>query len=293
MPFYQNNGVRLHYISRCVPSQTVRESIVFQHGIGGDVRQPARFLMLERTGIRAEALNIFHADFRGHGQSELGPVDNLSIATLSGDLVAFLDHLGLHHAIVGGISLGAAVALRLAVEHPHRCRALIISRPAWTAGPVSTEAQRAYTLVADLLAANDWQSTASDALEQSEVLQSLDALCPDAAKSLRGQLRSALDSPEMRERAIARLRQLPFSTGLVDGVASLSLVSCPTLILAAEGDPFHPLDYACCLAKALPNCRLEQIAPKSVIDDRPHLEEVDEKIGRFLQSQLDLPKDAL
>jgi pimeloyl-ACP methyl ester carboxylesterase len=292
MPFYQNNGVRLHYVSRCVPGQTVRESIVFQHGIGGDVRQPGRFLIPERTGIRAEALNIFHADFRGHGQSELGPVDNLSIATLADDLVAFFDHLGLQRAIVGGISLGAAVALRLAVEHPHRCRALIISRPAWTAGPINAQAQRAYTLVADLLAADDWQSSASDALEQSEVLQSLDALCPDAAKSLRGQLRSALDSPEMRDRAIARLRQLPFSTGLGDGVASLSLVSCPTVILAAEGDPFHPFDYACCVANALPNCRLVRIAPKSAIDDRPHLEEVDEKIGRFLQSQLDLPKDA-
>jgi pimeloyl-ACP methyl ester carboxylesterase len=166
MPFYQNNGVRLHYVSRCVPSQTVRESIVFQHGIGGDVRQPGRFLIPERTGIRAEALNIFHADFRGHGQSELGPVDDLSIATLAGDLAAFLDHLGLQHAIVGGISLGAAVALRLAVEHPHRCRALIISRPAWTVGPVNTQAQRAYTLVADLLAADDWQSFAMLLCEQ-------------------------------------------------------------------------------------------------------------------------------
>lgn len=293
MPFFQSNNVRLHYISRQEPWKTAPESIVFQHGIGGDVHQPSRFLIPARTGIRAEALNIFHADFRGHGQSELGPVQSLSIATLASDLEAFLNHLELQHAIVGGISLGAAVALRFAVEHPHRCRALIISRPAWTAGQMSACARQAYALVANLLTADDWQSSAPDALEHSDVLRSLDALCPDAAKSLRGQVRSVLNSPEMRDHAIARLQQLPSSTGLGDEGRSLSLVCCPTLILAAEGDPFHPFDYACFLAKALQNCRLVRITPKSALDDRPHLEEVDKEIGKFLQAQLVLSNEDL
>jgi len=293
MPFYQNNNVRLHYISRQVSRKTAGESLVFQHGIGGDVQQPSRFLIPERTGIRAGALNIFHADFRGHGQSELGPVQSLSIATLASDLEALLNHLELEQSIVGGISLGAAVALRLAVEHPHRCRALIISRPAWTVGQMNARARQAYALVADLLAVGDWRSSASDALEHSDILQSLDALCPDAAKSLRGQLRSVLNNPEMRDHAITRLQQLPASTGLGDQGMSLSLVRCPTLILAAEGDPFHPFDYACFLAKSLPNCRLVQITPKSALDDRPHLEEVDMEIGRFLQTQLVLSNENL
>lgn len=288
MPFYQNDKVRLHYISRQVSGKTARDSIVFQHGIGGDVRQPSRFLMPERSGIPTDALNMFHADLRGHGRSELGPVERLSIATLASDLAALLDHLELQDAIVGGISLGAAVALRLAVEHSHRCRALILSRPAWTAGPMNAHARQAYALVADLLAADDWRSSAFDALEQSDILQSLDALCPDAAKSLRGQVKSVLNSPEMRDCAIARLRHLPSSRGLDDQGECLSLVRCPTLILATDGDPIHPFDYACFLTQALPNCRLVQMAPKSALDDKPHLEEVDREIGAFLRSQLAL-----
>lgn len=293
MPFYQNNNVRLHYISRDVSGETARDSIIFQHGIGGDVRQPSRFLIPERLGIPANALNIFHTDFRGHGQSELGPVEGLSIATLASDLAALLDHLGLQDAIVGGISLGAAAALRFAIEHPHRCRALIVSRPAWAAGQMNARARQAYALVADLLAADDWRSSAFSALVQSDIFQSLKAVCPDAAKSLRGQVQSVLNSPEMRDHAIARLRQLPSSTGLGDEGRSLSLVRCPTLILAAEGDPFHPFDYACFLAKALQNCRLVRITPKSALDDRPHLEEVDKEIGRFLQAQLVLSNEGL
>jgi hypothetical protein len=58
------------------------------------------------------------------------------------------------------------------------------------------------------------------------------------------------------------------------------------LILAAEGDPAHPFECAARLAQLLPNARLIQIAPKSSIDDRPHLEEVDRTIGEFLRSRL-------
>jgi pimeloyl-ACP methyl ester carboxylesterase len=285
MPFYQSNDVHLSYISRRAPGNGARNSIVFQHGIGGDVLQPSRFLMPERLGIPAGALNIFHADFRGHGQSELGPVGNLSVATLGCDLAVFLDHLQLDDAIVGGISMGAAAALRLAVQHPARCRALILSRPAWAAGQMNARARLALALVADLLAADDWRSSAFRALEQSGTLQSLEAVCPDAAKSLRGQVKCVLSSPEIRDSAIARLRHLPSSRGLEDDGASLAVVRCPTLILATEGDPTHPFECARFLAEHLPNCRLERIGLKSALDDKPHLEEVDQKIGEFLRSQ--------
>ena len=282
MPFYQSNNVRLHYVASGPQPGHESHSMVFQHGIGGDVRQPGRFLAPERTGLPAAALNIFHADFRGHGQSDLGPADDLSIATLGQDLAALLDHLELQNVIVGGISMGAAAALRLAVQHPERCRALILCRPAWADGAMSVEARQAYAMVADLLAAEDWQSSALRALELSDILQSIEAVCPDAARGVRGQVQSVLGCPESRKSAIARLRQLPVSRGLEDEGASLASVRCPTLILATEGDPIHPFEYARRLAQLVPTCRLIPIAPKSALDDKPHLEEVDRVIGEFL-----------
>lgn len=280
MPFYSSGGLRLHYVCRGA-SPGSSPTIVFLHGIGGDVRQPGRFLAAERTAIPADALSIVHADFRGHGASDLGGVEQLSIDTLARDLDALLDHLNLRRAIVGGISMGAAAALRLAVQRPERCEALILSRPAWADGPMSAEAREALALVADLLAAGDWQRSAAPSLETSEILHAIETVCPDAAKSLRGHVHGVLARPETRESAVARLRHLPVSRGL-DDLSDLAAVSCPTLILAAHGDPVHPFACARRLALALPNSHLVEIAPKSALDDSAHLEEVDRAIGDFL-----------
>ena len=140
--------------------------------------------------------------------------------------------------------------------------------------------------IADLLAAEDWQASAISTLEQSDILRTIEAICPDAAKSLRGQVQSVLSWPESRKSAIARLRRLPPSRGLEDRGESLALVSCPTLILAAEGDPIHPIECAHHLERLLPNCCFKQIDPKSPLDDQPHLQEVDHAIGEFVHAHL-------
>ena len=281
MPFYNSFGIRLHYACRGADPVDASNFFLFQHGIGGDVRQPSRFLNA------IEDISILHADFRGHGLSGLGPLECLSVGTLAADLAGLLDHLGIPQAILGGISMGAAAALRLAIEQPERCRALILCRPAWVDGPMSAPARESLSLVADLLVADDWRQSAREMLERSCILRGIERLCPDAAKSIRGQLQSVLSCPGIRNHAIARLRQLPFSKG-VERLEDLAAVSCPTLILAAEGDPIHPFEYARKIAQALPNCRLVRIAPKSVQDDTPHIQEVDRLIGEFLRTLLPL-----
>ena len=184
MSYYHSSGVKLHYVCRGpAAGDTSHPVIIFQHGIGGDVGQPARFLNPERTGISEQALSIVHADFRGHGQSELGPVEELSIATLAQDLEALLDHLGIRQAVMGGISMGAAVALRLAVHRPHACIALILSRPAWADSSMTLQARHALGLVATLLAEEDWRSSGAEALERSCIFRSIDEVCSDAART--------------------------------------------------------------------------------------------------------------
>ena len=287
MPYYHSSGVRLHYICRGpAPENSSHLVIVFQHGIGGDVGQPARFLAAERMGIPEKALSIVHADFRGHGQSELGPEGELSIATLACDLEALLEHLKIRQAAVGGISMGAAVALRFAVHRPDACTALILSRPAWADSPMSLQARQALALVATLLAEEDWQSSATETLERSQIFRTIDDVCSDAARSIRGHIQSVLGCPERRQPVIACLRRLPVARGLVDLHHDLARARCPALILAAEGDPVHPFGYARRIAQCLPDCALVQIAPKSAIDEAKHLQEVDRNIGDFLRSKL-------
>ncbi len=140
MPEFTRDGITFHY-------QDTKEGMpfVFQHGLGGDVTQPLS-LYHPKPGIRLIAF-----DMRGHGQTyPLGNVEKLSMATLAGDLVALLDFLQIDQAVVGGISLGSAVAASVALRFPARVRALVLSRPAWIEGPVPQNV-RTYALIARLI----------------------------------------------------------------------------------------------------------------------------------------------
>jgi 3-oxoadipate enol-lactonase len=67
-------------------------------------------------------------DLRGHGESEK-PDMAYSIQLFSEDLLCFLQELRIINAHVLGLSLGAAVAQQLALDHQERIRSLILLSP--------------------------------------------------------------------------------------------------------------------------------------------------------------------
>src|SRR3954451_7546022 len=67
---------------------------------------------------------VIGVELQGHGRT--ADIDRVpTSAALAGDVVALLDHLGIDRAHVLGFSLGAAVALELAVSHPDRVRSIV------------------------------------------------------------------------------------------------------------------------------------------------------------------------
>jgi 3-oxoadipate enol-lactonase len=64
-------------------------------------------------------------DFRGHGQSDLGQRP-YEVADLVADVVAVMDRERVSRAVVVGLSLGATVALELALAHPGRIERLVL-----------------------------------------------------------------------------------------------------------------------------------------------------------------------
>jgi pimeloyl-ACP methyl ester carboxylesterase len=64
-------------------------------------------------------------DARGHGRSE-GPPHAFSYDDLADDLDALLAHLDIRKAVVVGVSQGGQVALRCALRHSARVRALVL-----------------------------------------------------------------------------------------------------------------------------------------------------------------------
>ncbi|QUQ66725.1 alpha/beta fold hydrolase [Kutzneria sp. CA-103260] len=67
---------------------------------------------------------VIAVELQGHGRT--ADIDReITPAVLAGDVVALLDHLGVDRAHVLGHSMGAAIALELAVSHPGRVRSAV------------------------------------------------------------------------------------------------------------------------------------------------------------------------
>ncbi|MGH8862912.1 MAG: alpha/beta fold hydrolase [Jatrophihabitantaceae bacterium] len=72
----------------------------------------------------AQRHQVIGVEMQGHGRT--GDIDReITPAALAGDVVGLLDHLGIERAHVLGHSLGGAVALELAVNHPTRVRSVV------------------------------------------------------------------------------------------------------------------------------------------------------------------------
>jgi pimeloyl-ACP methyl ester carboxylesterase len=88
--------------------------------------------MYERLGpaIARRGNRVICVDLLGHGASDRPEDLRLySMPLFARQVVALLDHLELGAAAVGGTSLGANVALELAVGHPDRASALFVEMP--------------------------------------------------------------------------------------------------------------------------------------------------------------------
>ena len=288
MASFYSDGLHFNYATRGLGPST----FFFQHGIGGTHAQPLRFLdpfeddgssiNKERTSIQQLRLAAF--DFRAHGRTPVGDPEKLRLDAFADDLAAFMDYLQVERAVLGGISMGAAVALNAALHYPERCIALVLSRPAWLDGSMSATAIAAYTEAVKYLKEEPSPERALQKLENSDVYREVAKQSADAGKSLLGQVRCVVSDPSLLEAALARLQYLPSGQPGVD-LKSAAAVSVPTLVLATPNDPIHPLSYAQSIAATIPGASYVELAPKQ-LDDGPHIQEVNTHLVKFFDSVL-------
>jgi pimeloyl-ACP methyl ester carboxylesterase len=287
MASFYSDGLQFSYATRGLGANT----FFFQHGIGGTLAQPFRFLLRsdgeesnvdKEPGVRERKFRMAAFDCRAHGATPLGDPEKLRIDIFADDLVVFMDHLQITTAVLGGISMGAAVALSAALRYPERCIALVLSRPAWFNGSMSSQAIAAYAEAARLLKDEPSPEGALQKLEKSDIYRAINEQCADAGKSLLGQVRCVVLDPNRREAAVARLQYLPTGQSGLD-LQSAAAVEVPTLIMATPNDPIHPLSFAHALAGAIPHASFVKLEPKQ-LNDGPHIEEVNSLMVQFLDS---------
>jgi pimeloyl-ACP methyl ester carboxylesterase len=259
-----HDGINFHYrqAGEGVP-------FVFQHGLGGDTNQTFG-IFHPPSGFRLLTL-----DCRAHGLSRpLGALSKLSIAAFADDVITLLDRLGIQRAIVGGISMGAAVSLNLALRFPERVLALVLSRAAWLARPLRSNV-RVYTRIAGLIR-RQGAKRASELFRETELYRAVRRDSSDAAESLLRQF----EDPHIEERYV-RLERIARDSPY-RSLKELERISVPTLILASRQDPIHPFTFGEILAKTIAGAEFLELTAKSIDKDR-HVAEVQDFIASFLR----------
>lgn len=267
MPYFTRDGIQFHY-----QDTGSGRPFIFQHGLGADVTQPFG-LFQPPPGVRLIAF-----DARGHGQTQpVGDPAHLRFHTFGEDLLALMEHLSLDRAIVGGISMGAALALHFALRWPERVEGLVLSRPAWLEAPCPWNVKM-FTLVSGLIRRHGPKEGLAEFRRTAEHHET-QAKWPDVAQSLSLQFQHP-----RAEEAVGKLERIILDTPHPER-AAWSNVRVPTLVLGNRLDPIHPFEYAEELAGAIPGAELREIASKSVSLEQ-HEADVRRALQEFLQRWL-------
>jgi pimeloyl-ACP methyl ester carboxylesterase len=262
MAIFEHDGIAFDYADRGAGAP-----FIFQHGLSADRNQP-----VELAGDEA-ARRLVAMSCRGHGgTAPLGDPEHLSIPRFADDVAALAAHLRLGRSTAGGISMGAAVALRLAHRHPAMVERLVLVRPAWLTAPAPAH------LAVLLVVARHLREAGPEGLPafmREPAYRAVEAQSPDNAASLRRQFEA--DDPLRRATVLERI--VAGEPGIGD--ADLARLRLPVLVIANGEDPMHPVDLARALAGRLPQAELRLVTSKS-IDPQRHVVEVREALRDFV-----------
>jgi pimeloyl-ACP methyl ester carboxylesterase len=274
MPFFRHEELHFRYFDSGSGTP-----FIFQHGLGGDISQPCGLF------TPPPAFRLLGFDCRGHGETRpLGDPKKIGLASFADDLLVFMDHLQLTHAIVGGISMGSAVALNFTLRFPQRVLGLILSRPAWLDGPMPRNAN-VFAIIAHLIRQYGPRQGLEIFKQSGDYIEILQQ-SPESASSLLGQF----ENPRAEE-TVVKLERIPNDSPNSDRTEWGS-ISVPTLVLANRQDPIHPFEYGEILAGAIPRAEFRELTPKSAsVED--HTKDVQTFIEGFLQKHFSRTSRAL
>ncbi len=97
--------------------------VLLMHGLGGSARNWGPQVRALRSRYR-----VVRFDTRGHARSEAPSApESYAPEAFVADVGRVLDQVGATRAMVGGLSMGAGIALRFALAHPERVTALVLA----------------------------------------------------------------------------------------------------------------------------------------------------------------------
>jgi pimeloyl-ACP methyl ester carboxylesterase len=258
MPSFTYRGRQISYQDHGAGARV----LVLTHGLLMDSRMYTRLA----PKLAARDHRVITVDMLGHGTSaQPYQMTEYSMPQFGRDIVALLDHLELTQAVIGGTSLGANVALEVAVAAPARVRGLVLEMPVLENALPAAAA--AFVPLALALRSMQRAMGALSALTRRiprthyliDVL--IDFVRRDPAASL-----AVLD-------------------GLIFGrvappIDERHALTQPTLVIGHPSDPIHPFSDADRIARELPHARL--VTASSMFEWRIRPGRLDRELLRFL-----------
>jgi len=237
-------------------------AIVLIHGLLMDGRMYGRLApKLDRRGHRVIAL-----DLPGHGDSDQPhEMGHYSMPQFGQDVVALLDHLGLAQAVIGGTSLGANVALEVAVAAPERVRALVLEMPVLEKGIAAAAAVFVPLALALRVSQGSMRGLAALTRRIPRSLLLIDMLIDFVRRDPRASL--------------AVLDGLTFGR-IAPPLDERRRLAHPALVIGHPSDPIHPFSDADRTARELARARL--VMARSIAEWRLWPARLDDELGAFL-----------
>jgi len=238
-----NNGLTVH-----LRDEGPREGrvIVLLHGSNADLHTWDPWVELLKERYR-----LVRFDQRGHGLTGPAREDDYSRAAFAGDIEGVAQALGLKRFVLAGNSMGGAIALQYALDHPERLDGLVLIDAAGAPIEARGRGNTLFTLariplVNRLMTQITPRSLVEKSLSQSVANQKI---VTDEAVDRYWELARI---PGNRRATVIRFSQgyRPFAS------EQLSAVKVPTLVMWGERDSLIPFEAAKWFARHLPNAQL-------------------------------------